>query len=60
MIDLSEIKAGTKVRLSDGAVGSVVGSYLSTEGLVLLVKVGDGIVSRNVPVVNVLEIVKGD
>lgn len=58
MIDVSQVKADVKVRLPDGSVGEVKGSYLSTEGLVLRVQMSAGaIVTRNVPIERILEIV---
>lgn len=56
MIDISKLKAGAVVKLADGAVGEVRGSYLSTDGLVLRVNTGGGIVDRNVPLDQVMEV----
>ena len=57
MIDIAKIKAGVRVKLSDGTEGQVSGSYLSVDGLVLRVQTSAGsIVHRNVPLDQVVEV----
>lgn len=58
MVDVTKLKSGAKLKLSDGSVGTVRGSYMSTEGLVLRVKMSpDSVCDRNVPLADVTEVV---
>ncbi len=58
-VDIAKIRTGVKVTLPGGSVGVVRGSYMSADGLILRVKVGDsGITEQNVPfskIVNIKE-----
>lgn len=58
-IDPTMIRHGAKVVLKDGAEGKITGSYVSTDGLVLNVKVGDTLVDRNVRLEDVEAILAG-
>jgi hypothetical protein len=60
VIDVAKIKAGVKVKLNDGTDGVVKGSYLSSEGIVLMVNKTGGVVAQNVPLKNVTEILEGN
>ena len=57
MVDLSVVKLGTKIKLLDGTVLTVRGSYMSSDGIVLTAREGTGgIVDRNVPIGDVVEV----
>lgn len=57
MIDITKLKKGAKIRIKDGAVLMVRGSYMSTQGLIITANEGGGgIVDRNVPVADILEV----
>lgn len=58
MIDTLRLKSDTWVRLADGSLGRVTGSYMSVTGIALTVNVGGGIVDRNVPISEIVEIVE--
>ena len=58
MVNLSKLKPGVKIKLLDGTVTTVRGSYMSGTGLVLTAREGTGgIVDRNVPIEDVVEVV---
>lgn len=57
MVDVTKVKAGAKVKLADGSFGTVRGSYMSAEGIVLRLKMSpDSNCDRNVPLADVLEV----
>lgn len=58
MVDVTTLKAGVKVKLTDGTVGTVRGSYMSTEGIVLRVRCSpESACDRNVPLADVAEVI---
>ena len=58
MIDYKQLKAGATVRLSDGALVEVKGSYMAADGLVLTLKPEPGrIAARNVHINDVVEVI---
>lgn len=58
MIDYERLKPGVVVKIDDGTQGVVKGSYLSPDGMVLRILQSGGIVQRNVPLRNVIEVVE--
>lgn len=56
MIDIAKIKKGTSIRLKDGRVLIVRGSYMSTGGIIVTANEGGGIVDQNVPVSDIAEL----
>ena len=60
MIDLSKVRKGVKVRLTDGRVVIVAGSYMSATGLMFTVKDNPAqAVAQNVNIEMVTEIQEG-
>lgn len=60
MIDLSKVRKGSRVRLTDGRVVLVVGSYMSGTGLMFTVKDNPAqAVAQNVNVEMVVELLEG-
>ena len=58
MIDLKKLKPNVKVRLLDGTLLEIRGSYMSTSGLILTAKSRPGsIVDRNIPVEDIVEVI---
>lgn len=57
-VDAALIKAGARVKTRDGREGTVKGSYMSSEGIVLTVQCGGNpIVCDNVPFGDVVAVV---
>jgi len=58
-IDVSKLRPHTKVRLKDGTVAPIRGSYMSPQGIAFTVKMNPGsICDRNVPLSDILEIIE--
>lgn len=57
MIDPSLIQKGTKIRVKDGAVLVIRGAYMSTGGIIVTANEGGGIVDRNVPYEDIVEVI---
>jgi len=60
MIDAGMIAHGKIAVLGGGESGKIVGCYMSATGIVVNVKVGDGIVERNVPLADIVEVKDGN
>lgn len=59
MIDISKIKPGVKIKVKDGAILHVRGSYLSVEGLIIRAKPDpSGPYERNCPLGDIEEILQ--
>ena len=59
MIDLKKLKPNSKVRLLDGSILEIRGSFMSTTGLVFTAKSKPGsIVDRNIHVEDVAEVIE--
>ena len=59
MIDLKKLKPNVKVRLLDGSMLEIRGSYMSSNGLILTAKSRPGsIVDRNIPVEDIVEVIE--
>ena len=59
MIDLSTLKHGSKNVAKDGETLQVTGSYMSTEGLVIVAKKNSAdVCERNVPLSDIAAIVE--
>lgn len=56
MIDIEKLKPGAKIRTKDGSTLTVRGSYMATDGLILTANDGGGIVDRNVPLRDIVEV----
>ena len=59
MIDPSQVKPGTKIKMTDGQVLAVTGAYMSTDGIVFRAKMDPGnLCERNCPLADIVEIVQ--
>jgi hypothetical protein len=59
MIDVSKLRKGVTVVLKDGRRGIVRGCYMSTEGIVAMVRTNPAsIVDDNVPIETILEVIE--
>ena len=56
-VDIAKLKKGEKIKTSDGAVLVIRGCYMSTDGVIFTANDGGGIVDRNVPLKDILEVV---
>lgn len=57
-LDVNDIRKGAKIRVKDGRVLTVRGSFLSTSGLVITAKDGNQAIDQNVPLQDIEEVVK--
>ena len=63
MIDVTQLKKGVKVKTKPGVLspaGSVVivrNSYMSADGLMIVVKEGNNLCDHNIPIDTLLEVV---
>lgn len=56
-VDISKIKAKSKVKLKNGEVREIRGAYMSPQGLVFTSQVFPGsIVDRNIPAEDIIEV----
>lgn len=58
-VDISKLKTGVKIKMIDGEIGTIRGSYMSTDGIILTVKTNpNSIADRNVPLDKIAEILE--
>jgi len=58
-VDVLRLKAGARVKMKDGEVGKVRGSYMSTTGIILTVQTNpSSCVDRNVPLEDIEEVIQ--